>query len=189
MSYYEIIGAAFGLVSVWLTVKENIWLWPTGLISVCFYIVVFFQAKLYANMGLQVVFIALQIYGWHEWLRGGKDRGRLEISRTGLKLAVLLAAVTFVLTAVMGYLLSTRTDASLPYGDSTATVLSLIAQWMLAKKLIENWIVWIVIDAITIGLCLYNNLFATAALYVAFLVLAVTGLIEWRKTVKRFQPA
>jgi nicotinamide mononucleotide transporter len=189
MSYYEIIAAAFGLLSVWLTVKENIFLWPTGLISVCFYIVVFFQAKFYANMGLQVVFIALQIYGWHEWLRGGKDRGRLEISRTNLKLGVLLAAIAFIVTAAMGYQLATRTDGLLPYWDSAATALSIIAQWMLAKKLIENWIVWIVVDAITIGLCLYNNLFATAALYVAFLVLAMMGLIEWRKTIKSFQPA
>ena len=189
MSYYEIIGAAFGLLSVWLTVKENIWLWPTGLISVCFYIIVFFQAKLYANMGLQVVFIALQIYGWYEWLHGGKDRGRLKISRAGLKLDLLLALVAFIVTAAMGYLLDTQTDASLPYGDSAATALSLVAQWMLAKKLIENWIVWIAVDVITIGLCLYNNLFPTAALYVAFLVLAVMGLIEWRKTIKSFQPA
>jgi nicotinamide mononucleotide transporter len=189
MSYYEIIGAAFGLVSVWLTVKENIRLWPAGLISVCFYIVVFFQAKLYANMGLQVVFIALQIYGWHEWLHGGRGRGRLEISRMNLKLGVLLAATAFVATAVMGYLLATRTDASLPYWDSAATASSLVAQWMLAKKLIENWIVWIAVDVITIGLCLYNNLLPTTALYVAFLVLAVTGLVEWRKTLKSFQPA
>jgi nicotinamide mononucleotide transporter len=189
MSYYEIIGAAFGLVSVWLTVKENIWLWPTGLISVCVYIVVFFQAKLYANMGLQVVFIALQIYGWHEWLHGGKGRGRLEISRTGLKPGLLLAAAAFACAATMGYLLATRTDASLPYWDSAATALSLIAQWMLAKKLIENWIVWVAVDIITIGLCLYNNLFPTAALYVAFLALAVMGFVEWRKTLKSFQPA
>ncbi|MGA9767609.1 MAG: nicotinamide riboside transporter PnuC [Blastocatellia bacterium] len=189
MSYYEIIGAAFGLLSVWLTVKENIWLWITGLISVCFYIVVFFQAKYYANMGLQVVFIALQIYGWHEWLRGGKDRGRLEISRTDFKLGLWLAAIAFIATAAMGYLLATRTDAVLSYWDSAASALSIIAQWMLAKKLIENWIVWIAVDAITIGLCLYNNLFATAALYVAFLVLAMMGLIEWRKTIKSFQPA
>lgn len=189
MSYYEIIGAAFGLVSVWLTVKENIWLWPTGLVSVCFYIVVFFQAKYYANMGLQVVFIALQIYGWYEWLHGGKNRGRLKISRTDLKLGILLAAIAVIATIVMGYLLATQTDALLPYWDSAATVLSLVAQWMLAKKLIENWTVWIVVDVITIGLGLYNKLFPTAALYVAFLVLAVIGLVEWRKTLKNFQPA
>lgn len=189
MSYYEIIGAALGLVSVWLTVKENIWLWPTGLVSVCFYIIVFFQAKYYANMGLQVVFIALQIYGWYEWLYGGKDRGRLKISRTSLRLGFLLAAVAFVATVVMGYLLATYTDASLPYWDSAATVLSLIAQWMLAKKLIENWILWIVVDVITVGLGLHNNLLLTTVLYVAFLVLAVAGLVEWRKTLKNFQPA
>jgi nicotinamide mononucleotide transporter len=185
----EIIAAATGLASVWLTVRQNIWCWPTGLVMVALYAIVFFEAKLYADAGLQVVYIALQIYGWHQWLYGGKDRGALAVSRTSFKMIALLAAIACAVIALMGYLLATRTDAALPYWDSTATALSLIAQWMLARKLIENWIVWITVDLLSIGIYLAKGLYFTTALYAAFLILAVMGLVEWRKTLRNFQPA
>jgi nicotinamide mononucleotide transporter len=179
---YEIIGTILGLVSVWLTVRQNIWCWPTGLMMVALYAVVFFQAKLYADAGLQVVYFALQIYGWHEWLRGGKARGRLNVTRIRLRLGVVLVVIAAWATAAMGYLLATRTDAALPYWDSTATVLSLIAQWMLARKIIENWLVWITVDLLSIGIYAAKALYPTMALYAAFLALAALGWIEWRKS-------
>lgn len=185
----EIIGTILGLVSVWLTVKQNIWCWPTGIVMVALYAVIFFRAKLYADAGLQVVYFVLQIYGWYEWLYGGKDRGGLEVTRITLRLGVWLAVVAAAATALMGYLLATKTDAALPYWDSTATVLSLIAQWMLAKKFIENWFVWIMVDVLSIGIYTAKELYPTLALYAAFLVLAVLGWIEWRKSLRNLQPA
>ena len=182
MNSYEIIGTILGLVSVWLTVRQNIWCWPTGLVMVALYAVVFFQAKLYADAGLQVVYFALQIYGWYEWLRGGKARSKLNVTRVRLRLGVVLVVIAATATAAMGYMLATKTDAALPYWDSTATVLSLIAQWMLARKIIENWLVWITVDLLSIGIYAAKALYPTMALYAAFLALAALGWIEWRKS-------
>ena len=189
MDTYELIGAILGLISVWLTVRQNIWCWPTGLVMVALYAVVFFRAKLYADAGLQLVYVVLQIYGWYEWLHGGKDQGRLEVTRITLRLGLALGVIAAVATALMGYGLATRTDAALPYWDSAATVLSLVAQWMLARKLIENWLVWITVDVLSIGIYLAKGLYPTTVLYAAFLVLAALGWVEWRKTLKSLQPA
>ena len=182
MNSYEIIGMILGLISVWLTIRQNIWCWPTGLVMVALYAVVFFQAKLYADAGLQVVYFVLQIYGWYEWLHGGKARGKLDITRLNLRLGIALVVTAAAATALMGYLLATKTDAALPYWDSTATVLSLIAQWMLARKIIENWLVWITVDLLSIGIYAAKALYPTMALYAAFLTLATLGWIEWRKS-------
>ncbi|HJQ27306.1 MAG TPA: nicotinamide riboside transporter PnuC [Blastocatellia bacterium] len=189
MNTWEIIGAALGLISVWLTVRQNIWCWPTGLVMVALYAVVFFQAKLYADAGLQLVYIGLQIYGWYEWLHGGKDQGRLEVTRITLRLGLALGVIAAVATALMGYTLATKTDAALPYWDSAATVLSLVAQWMLAKKIIENWLVWITVDVLSIGIYTAKGLYPTTVLYTAFLLMATLGWIEWRKTLSSLQTA
>lgn len=189
ITYIEWIGLITGIISVWLTVKENIWCWPVGIVSVSALFVVFFEARLYADMGLQAVFIILSIYGWHEWLRGGKDSKELEVSNASVKLGLLLAAITFAGTAVMGYLLSTRTDAALPYWDSLMTVMSLVAQWMMAKKLLESWIVWIAVDVLSIGIYFVKGLYPTLLLYTVYLALATLGYIEWRRTLARLQPA
>ena len=189
MNYYEIVAVVFGLISVLLTIKEKIWCWPTGIISVSFYIIVFYEAKLYAEMGLQVVFIALQIYGWHEWLRGGPRRAGLHVARSSASLLAALSLIAIIGIAAMGWLLKSRTDASLPFLDSTVTVLSLVAQWMLAKKLIENWLIWIAVDVLSIGIYFYKSLYFSTVLYATFLALATLGLIEWRKRLKDLQPA
>lgn len=185
----ELAGTILGLISVWLTVRQNIWCWPTGLVMVALYAVVFFRARLYADAGLQVVYFVLQLYGWYEWLYGGKARGKLEVARITFRLGAWLAVVAAAATALMGYMLATRTDASLPYWDSAATVLSLVAQWMLARKLIENWLVWITVDVLSIGIYAAKALYPTMALYAAFLGLAVFGWIEWRKSLAGSQPA
>lgn len=189
MSTYEVTAAILGLVSVALTVRQNIWCWPTGLAMVALYTVVFFWAKLYADAGLQVVYFVLQIYGWYQWTRGGKNHTNLEVTQITLRVALRLAGLAVAGTALMGYVLATRTDAALPYWDSTATVLSLIAQWMLAKKLIENWPLWITVDVLSIGIYTAKQLYPTTALYAAFLVLAAFGWIEWRKSLRSLQPA
>lgn len=189
MNIYEILAVAFSLVCVLLTIKENIWQWSVGILGVIFYIAVFYQARLYANMWLQVVFIALQIYGWYEWLHGGKDKGELKISRSSFGLHVLLACLAVVGTAAMAYGFAKFTDNAMPLGDSAATVLSLIAQWMLAKKYLENWLVWIIVNVITIVLGVTQTLYLTAGLYAVFFILAILGFLEWRKTYRNLQKA
>lgn len=189
MNPYEVLAVVFSLVCVLLTIKENIWQWLVGIFGVIFYIVVFYQAKLYANMWLQVVFIVLQIYGWYEWLHGGRDKGELKISRSSMPLNGLLAVAALAGTAMMAYGFAKFTDNAMPLADSAVTVLSLIAQWMLAKKYLENWLVWVIVNIIMIALGISQNLLLTAGLYTVFFLLAILGFWEWRKSYRNLQPA
>lgn len=186
---YEVLAVVFSLLCVLLTIKENIWQWSVGILGVIFYLVVFYQAKLYANMWLQVVLIALQIYGWYEWLYGGKNKSELQISRTSVGLNIRLAGLAIIGTAALTLGFRKFTDNAMPLGDSASTVLSLIAQWMLAKKYLENWLVWILVNVILIALGIGQQLYLTAGLYVIFFVLAMLGFWEWRKSYRNLQLA
>jgi nicotinamide mononucleotide transporter len=193
MTYTEIFGALTGLICVWLTVRENVWNWPIGLVNNVFFFVLFFGAKLYADAGLQVFFFVLGLYGWWQWLHGGQNDTELSISRTQLAVAGLLGFIALAGTAAMGTMLARYTDAALPFCDSSIAVLSLIAQWMLARKLLENWLVWITVDVISVGVYLTRHLYLTAGLYAVFLVLATLGYFAWKRTFQlqsaRPQPA
>jgi nicotinamide mononucleotide transporter len=182
MNPYELAGVLFGVVSVWLTTRENVWCWPTGLVNVGLFIVVFGQAKLYADMGLQLVYVALCLYGWYEWLHGGKDHGVLRVSRTPRRLALALGGAGTAFAILLGTALRQHTDAALPFWDSATTSFSLVAQWMQTRKWLETWVVWIAVDVVYVGMYVYKHLHLTAALYVAFLVLAVLGLRSWRQS-------
>ena len=182
MSLYELLGVVFGVVSVWLTVRENVWCWPTGIVNVALSGIVFLEARLYADMVLQAVYVVLSVYGWYEWLRGGKDRGALEVSRTPT-LALTLSLGGGVLGVVaIGRLLALTTDAALPFWDATTTSFSLVAQFMLTRKWIESWAVWIAVDVIYVPMYFGKHLYGMAGLYVVFLALAALGLLEWKKT-------
>ena len=179
MSPLELLAAGLGLLSVYYTLREHVWCWPTGLVNVILYVLIFFQAKLYADTLLQVVYIGLQLYGWHEWLHGGPARTELRISRGSAGSLVALLLLAAVGTATMGYGFDRYTDAALPYWDSAITVLSLIAQWLVARKRLENWVFWIVVDVLAVGVYAAKQLYPTALLYGVYLVLAALGLRAW----------
>ena len=160
MNWIEIVGTIFGISCVWLTVRENIWSWPTGLVQVVLYIFVFYQAKLYSDFILQIVYVALQLYGWYNWLYGGKNKTPLKVT----------------------YLMHRYTDASVPYLDGFIAVMSLIAQWLLTKKKLESWLFWIAVDVMAVGVFWYKQLYFTSGLYTIFLFLAIFGLLEWKKS-------
>lgn len=189
MSPIEIAAAVFGLLSVLYTLREHVWCWPTGLVNVLLYVVVFFQAKLYADTGLQIVYIVLQLYGWYEWLHGGPAKTELRISRSSVRSLAGLLVLAVIGTLAMGFGFARYTDAALPYWDSAITVLSLIAQWMVARKRLENWTFWIAVDVLAIGVYFTKQLYLTAALYGVYLVMAVMGLRAWRATWKTEQAA
>lgn len=189
LNIYEFLAVVFSLVCVLLTIKENIWQWSFGILGVIFYFILYHQEKLYASKWLQLVFIALQIYGWYEWLHGGKDKGELKISRTSIRLNFLLGGLAIAGTTAMAYGFAKYTDNTSPLLDSAVTVLSLIAQWMLAKKYLENWLVWIAVNLLTIVLGIRQKLYPTAGLYAVLLILAIIGFLEWRKTYRNLQPA
>ena len=182
MSPLELFAALIGAISVWLSVRQNIWSWPTAIINVVLYAIVFYEAKLYADMGLQVIYAILSIYGWYEWLYGGEGRTELHVSRTGLRLGALLALIAAAGSAVLGAFLHRATDAALPFLDSFLSSTSLVAQWMMTKKLLENWLVWIGVDVLYVGMFIFKGLFLTAGLYAVFLALAVKGYIDWRRS-------
>lgn len=180
MSAWEIAGALFGFVGVYLTVRENIWCWPIGLVNVALYIVVFWQAKLYADMGLQVVYVGLCVYGWWAWLHGGAGDAGLHVKRSP-RWALLTAALGgLAATWALGTFLYQRTDAALPWWDAGTTSFSLAAQWLQTRKWLENWLLWIAVDAIYVGMYVFKHLYLTAGLYALFLALAVAGWRAWR---------
>ena len=179
---WEILAVIFGIASVYLSTREHIWSWPTGIVNVSLYFVVFLEAKLYADMGLQVVYLILSVYGWYEWLYGGENRTELHVSRVTRSLGVRLAVMGIVGAALLGTALARFTDAALPYLDSATTTTSLVAQWMMTRKILENWAVWVVVDVVYIGMFIFKHLYLTAGLYAVFLVLAASGYIQWKRS-------
>jgi nicotinamide mononucleotide transporter len=184
MSPLELLAAITGILGVWLSARENVWNWPVGLVNVALYAVVFHGVRLYADMGLQVIYFILCAYGWWAWLHGGAGRGALHVSRISPRLALLLLALGVGGAVLLGAVLHYGTDASYPWLDSALASGSLVAQYMLTRKQLENWIVWIVVDAIYVALYLAKGLQLTAALYAVFLALAIAGLRQWRRSMR-----
>jgi nicotinamide mononucleotide transporter len=180
MSEIEIIATIFGVICVWLTIKQHIACWPTGLVQVFLYIFVFYQAKLYADMVLHVIYVLLSIYGWYHWSENKTNDQRSGIGLLG-RFIYVYGAVCMLATFILGFLLTLYTDASFPYPDSFIMSTSLIAQWLLSRKKLESWIFWILTDMVAIYVYWYKELYWTTGLYVIFLFLAITGLAEWRK--------
>ena len=179
---FEVLGVITGVLGVWLTTRQKIWCWPVGIISVGCFIAVFFDAKLYAAMALQGVYIVLLAYGWYAWRRGGDGQAALKVTRVPPARAAALAVVGAVTSAGAGVWLGTRTDEALPWLDGFATSFSLVAQWMQARKLLENWLVWIVVDLVYVWMSLSQGLTLTAALYAVYVGLAALGFRDWRRS-------
>ncbi|MFO7827039.1 MAG: nicotinamide riboside transporter PnuC [Bacteroidales bacterium] len=186
-NYIELTGSIFGLLYIILSIKQNIWCWPVGLITSALYIYVFFVTKFYADMGLQVYYLIVSIYGWYFWLYGGKNKKQdnLKISKTGFWLSIYLILATAILFAVIAFILVNYTDSEIPYWDAFTTAGSFVATWMLARKIIEHWLIWIVVDSVSLGLYIYKGLYATVFLFAVYTVLAVIGYIEWKKELKK----
>lgn len=182
MSPWEIAGFVSGVLAVWLTAKESPWCWPTGLVNVSLYIVICWQAKLYADTGLQVVYVVVCLYGWWEWLHGGKGGGRLTVSRAPRATLVGLTVAGAVFAVLLGLGFRRFTDASFPFLDSTLTAYSLVAQWLQTRKQIETWWFWIAVDVGYIGLYPAKGLWLTALLYAIFLALCLMGLRDWKRS-------
>ncbi|MGQ0646583.1 MAG: nicotinamide riboside transporter PnuC [Gemmatimonadaceae bacterium] len=182
MSPLELLAASFGVISVYLSARENILSWPTALVNVGLYTIVFFEARLYADMGLQVVYFTLSLYGWYEWKFGGENRSVLRVSRATTRLWLILAGLNLAAWLTLGSILSRSTDAAIPWLDSLLTTTSLCAQWMMTRKILENWVLWIVLDIVYVPTFISRGLYATAALYAIFLVLAVLGWREWKRS-------
>ena len=181
-SCLELVAVIFGVVSVLFSVRENIWSWPTALVNVALYFALFQTAGLYSDMGLQVVYFVLSLYGWYEWLYGGKGRTALTVSRTPGRLWAILAGIGVVVWAILGRLTSGLPGVALPYVDAATTTISLVAQYMMTRKLLENWALWIAVDVVYVGMFIFKGLYLTAGNYAIYFVLAVMGHLAWKKS-------
>jgi nicotinamide mononucleotide transporter len=184
MQTIEIVGALTGVLAVWLTTRQKIWCWPTGIVSVLLYVFVFYQARLYATMGLQVVYVGLAVYGWYAWTKGGRADGPLRVSRASRPTLAAAFGVGLAVALGLGTWLGRQTDESLPFADAAVTSFSLVAQWMQTRKLIENWWLWLAVDVVYVGINLSQGLLSTAGLYAIYTALAVAGLREWRRSME-----
>lgn len=182
MTVFELVAAVITALSIWLATRENIWYYPTGIVALVMYTWVYLQAKLYAESVLQVVCLVLMIYGWYEWLHGGTQKSELSVAKTPAW-AWQRGVAAGIIGSVLVIAFQLRfTDNPNPYVDSSLFVWSLVAQWMTARKWIENWILWIVINTISVPLYITRALYPTAVLYVVLWILAIVGWMQWRKT-------
>ena len=190
MSPLEILGFVLSILAVWLTARQHIWCWPIGIVSVVVYAVVFVEVKLYSDAALQIIYIFLQAYGWYIWLRTGPTPlVQRPVTRIAGTIAASYFAAGVAATSAVGYLMATRTDAALPYWDAGTTVFSLVAQWLMARKVLECWALWIAVDVVYVGIYLAKELRLTALLYVIFIALACYGWQQWHSALRNQRPA
>ena len=199
MSSLEIVAVIVSALAVWLTARRNIWCWPVGCVSVLLYARIFFDAKLYSDLLLQLIFFVMQVYGWWSWTRNRtvpkafpeisyeEDKRHImpqRLSAKGWGFGLLVGAVGSVL---LGYVMARFTDAHIPWLDSALTSFSLVAQYWMARKYIANWWLWIAVDIIYVGVYVYKDLQLTAGLYAMFILLAVTGLRNWHRELRQHE--
>lgn len=181
--YIEIVGVVFSVIYLLFSIRQNILLWPTGMISAILYMVVFFKAKFYADMGLNAYYFFISIYGWIVWQKGKRESDRqIAIVRIQWKPGLILAGLTGLAFLGIGLILDRYTDSPVPYWDALTTAMSFTATWMLARKILEHWIIWIIVDAISMGLYLYRGLYPTMILFAIYTTMAVIGYLEWKKS-------
>lgn len=180
IDFTEACGFVTGAVCVWLVTRGNIWNWPIGLLNNLFFAFLFWRVRLFADMGLQGVYLILGIWGWWQWLHGGKDRSRLEVTHATRTEWIGIAAFLLLGTWGLREILIAVNGAA-PLWDSLTTTLCLAAQYLLCRKRIENWFLWIIADLIYVPLYVHRQLPLTAVLYAGFIILCVIGLFRWRK--------
>jgi len=186
----ELIGAILGLLYILFSIRQHILTWATGLLTSALYIVVFFQSGFYADMGLQVYYVFISIYGWYFWLKGEKKAARnseqqVPVTRIKKRVLVKSAIVTLLIFLFLIFILKRFTDSTVPVMDSLTTALSITATWMLAKKYIEHWLIWIFVDFFSAGLYVYKNLWPTVVLFIIYAVMAIVGYLEWKKDLNK----
>lgn len=181
----EILGVIFSIAYLIFSIRQNILLWPLGIASALLYMVVFYQSKFYADMGLNGYYVVISIYGWILWKKGSGESGTgLPVSRLGKRQALILFLITALVFAGIGVMLDRFTDSPVPYWDAFTTALSFTATWMLARKILENWILWIIVDAVSMALYLYRGLYPTLLLFAIYTTMAVIGYLKWKQSYK-----
>ena len=186
MTPLEIIAAALGITSVWLTVRQNPLCWPIGLVMVLLYAWFFLDARLYSLVLLHGVFAAMQLYGWWQWNQGLDDSGQRPVSSASAREVGLGLFAALILGLLLGLAMDRFTEAAYPWPDALLTAFSLLAQLWMALKRWQCWVLWVVVDVLYVGFFAFQSYWLTAGLYGVFIALALLGLHEWRAS--RVQP-
>ena len=186
MQYIEILGTIVGLLYLWLEYRASIYLWVASVVMPAIYLVIYYQAGLYADFGINIYYLIIAVYGWAAWRYGfaigrGSEGRELPISHTPARLWLPLAGVTSIVFVAIVWMLINLTDSSVPYADAFTTALSVVGMWLLARKYIEQWWVWLVVDVVSVALYIYKDLHFTAALYALYAVVAIFGYRKWKK--------
>jgi len=206
-NWVEIFGAVTGIIYVFLEIKQNLWLWPVGIVTSAVYILVFFTSKFYADMSLQAYYLVISCLGWYWWLQGSRRKAtdgrkekevrlpsqegpgvdyeelnKLKVTRLKLRTGLILLGVFAGIYFIIWLSLSKLTDSPVPEWDSFITSLSIVATWMLARKIYEHWFLWIVVNSVSSGLFMIKGLYPTVGLYLIYLVMSFAGLREWKRS-------
>jgi nicotinamide mononucleotide transporter len=184
-SLLELIAVLFAMAYLLLAVRENILCWSAALISTFIFLFIFWRVRLYMESALQIYYIGMAIYGWHQWTRSGEGETALTISRWNLKQHIIAVVLIAVATIVSGYLLGAGTDARLPFLDSFTTWSSVLTTYMVARKILENWLYWLIIDAASIYLYLDRELYFTALLFAIYIIIIFFGWFSWLKSYRQ----
>lgn len=189
-NYIEVFGALTGIIYVLLEIRQNIWLWPLGIITSSVYIWVFFTTRFYADMSLQAYYLLISVLGWYWWVKGKNEEGtgkedEMKVTRLKRRTGFIVAGIFVVLYAVIWLVLSKLTDSPVPEWDSFITSLSVVATWMLARKIYEHWYLWVIVNGVSVAIFLIRGLYPTMALYAVYGVMSFAGMIEWRKSMIR----
>ncbi len=207
-NYIELFGAITGVIYVIFEIRQIIWLWPLGIITSGVYILVFFSSKFYADMSLQIYYLVISVLGWYWWMKGARrkargeregekatngtkidrkgevEKGGLKVTRLRKKTGLILLLSFGILYIILWYLLSHFTDSPVPEWDSFLTSLSIIATWMLARKIIEHWYLWIVVNSVSSFVFYIKGLYPTVGLYIIYLLMSFAGLREWQRSLR-----
>jgi nicotinamide mononucleotide transporter len=202
-NYIEVFGAVTGIIYVFLEIRQTIWLWPVGILTSAVYIWVFFTSKIYADMSLQGYYLVISILGWYWWAQGGGNRAQgkrtvsegekgrkgegetkeLQVTRLKIRTGIKLSLVFVLLYIGMWLILTRLTDSPVPVRDAFITSLSIVATWMLARKIYEHWYLWIVVNFVSAILFLTRGLYPTVILYLVYGIMSFAGLVAWKKTI------
>lgn len=182
MQTIEIIGAVIGLIYLYLEFKASKWLWPVGVIMPIVYVWIFFHSKFYADMGVNIYYFFASIYGWVYWNRHNKnEQEKLPITRTPKRFIFPLIIIGTLLFSFIAFILVKYTDSPVPYGDSFTTALSILAMWLLAKKHVEQWLFWFVVNIFSCALYAWKGLYTTSILFGIYAIISVFGYFKWKK--------
>ncbi len=185
-NWIELLGSVLSIIYLYLSIKQKASLWIFGFLCSALYVVVFFQSKFYADMSLQFYYLGVSVFGWISWKAGKpENRKELPVKRTTPLSGAIILIIALVLYFLYYFILSEYTDSPLPKADSFTTALSIVATWMLARKMIEHWWLWIIVDSVSAGLYFYKALYPTAILFVIYTIMAIIGYRQWKKSLPK----